>query len=453
MAIKRLQYFNGFFLKEQDFTTEQKYHLDMRRRHNQRLHTKGVVSGLKVTPGPREVSISSGMAIDSEGREIVLEKTENFPVTSKGDIVLSYKEEATDPATETGITGKKRLAELFDISKKANPIGIVLAKIASVSETGNVILEDFQPTMAGPAIGGDLTVKGFLALEKDPQSLKHAVRKGFLDKQLATKVSKSGNQTMAGALIITAGGIGLSVSNKAVISGELRVSKAIAAQGGVVLPSTNPVSDDHATSKKFVEDSVAKAISVTKTEMVGKAGDKMKGPLHIRTSIAPFGLSVDGRVGIGTTNPFQQLHVSGNFALSGSIIQEDWIVVNPLFNGFSLFSAKNNPPSFFRDKQGIVHLRGVVKRSSSTVLINSLAMFALPPGYRPEFSEVHTVLTNETNTGRCDIRAHDGMVLCVRGHSKMFSLDGISFRAKPEKRAAIFDKFRGNTIISGKKAF
>ena len=53
MAMKRIKYFNGLFLKEQDFITEQNYHLGMRRRHNKRLHTPGIAYGLKVTPFPR----------------------------------------------------------------------------------------------------------------------------------------------------------------------------------------------------------------------------------------------------------------------------------------------------------------------------------------------------------------------------------------------------------------
>ena len=71
--IKRLRYFNSQFLVEKDFNDEQAYHVEMRRRLNRSLHTWGVAEGLDVTAsGQKEVRVSPGMAIDREGREIVL---------------------------------------------------------------------------------------------------------------------------------------------------------------------------------------------------------------------------------------------------------------------------------------------------------------------------------------------------------------------------------------------
>ena len=43
--IKRLNYFDAQFLGETDFTDEQTYHLEMRRRHNRLLHSWGVADG------------------------------------------------------------------------------------------------------------------------------------------------------------------------------------------------------------------------------------------------------------------------------------------------------------------------------------------------------------------------------------------------------------------------
>lgn len=71
--IKRLKYFNSQFLVERDFNDEQAYHVEMRRRLNRALHTWGVAEGLEVTAtGQKEVTVAPGMAIDKEGREIVL---------------------------------------------------------------------------------------------------------------------------------------------------------------------------------------------------------------------------------------------------------------------------------------------------------------------------------------------------------------------------------------------
>ena len=73
---KRPIYFTSQFLVEDDFKAEQAYQVDMRRLHNASLHTWGVVNGLEVTRGGgSQVSVSAGMAIDKDGREIVLPAT------------------------------------------------------------------------------------------------------------------------------------------------------------------------------------------------------------------------------------------------------------------------------------------------------------------------------------------------------------------------------------------
>lgn len=71
--IKRLNYFTSQFLVEKDFKDEQAYHRRMRHLHNRSLHTWGVVEGLAITKsGDKQVSVGSGIAIDSSGKEIVV---------------------------------------------------------------------------------------------------------------------------------------------------------------------------------------------------------------------------------------------------------------------------------------------------------------------------------------------------------------------------------------------
>ncbi|MGE5139987.1 MAG: hypothetical protein ACM3JD_11015, partial [Rudaea sp.] len=111
--IRRVHYFNGEFLDAEDFTCEQDYHKDARRRHNQWLHTFGVAGGLQVTwpvegAGPNVVKISAGMAITSEGKELVLltafEWTIENPVT--GYVIISAREECLDPDYDRRYEGK-----------------------------------------------------------------------------------------------------------------------------------------------------------------------------------------------------------------------------------------------------------------------------------------------------------------------------------------------------------
>ncbi|MDC0834724.1 hypothetical protein POG22_17190 [Geitlerinema sp. CS-897] len=104
---KRLRYYTGQFLQENDFNDEQHYHLDRQRRHNRLLHTPGIAEGLIVTgsPGDSEVNVQPGTAIDADGRAIVLTGNESVTWTSDFHdrevfVVVSYDEEPTDLATE-----------------------------------------------------------------------------------------------------------------------------------------------------------------------------------------------------------------------------------------------------------------------------------------------------------------------------------------------------------------
>jgi hypothetical protein len=70
---RRVRFFDGQFLREQDFVDEQRYHLDRERRLARVAHTPGVVEGLTVTavPNAPKVTIAPGTAIDGLGRLLV----------------------------------------------------------------------------------------------------------------------------------------------------------------------------------------------------------------------------------------------------------------------------------------------------------------------------------------------------------------------------------------------
>lgn len=108
--IQRLNYFDNQFLKAEDFTTEQEYHLEMRRRHNRVLHTKGVAEGLQIKKKDNKtITVKAGTAIDSYGNEIVLLKdlsisladTTKYPKDATVYIFASYKEESGKQQPET----------------------------------------------------------------------------------------------------------------------------------------------------------------------------------------------------------------------------------------------------------------------------------------------------------------------------------------------------------------
>ncbi len=84
---ERNKYFYGKLLSVEDFTFEQKYMNDKRRLINRLVHGVGVVCGLNVVRvDDTTISVESGLALDSTGREIVVD----MPVTKKLTMLNGY---------------------------------------------------------------------------------------------------------------------------------------------------------------------------------------------------------------------------------------------------------------------------------------------------------------------------------------------------------------------------
>jgi hypothetical protein len=73
--LDRLNYFNGQRLEASNLKLEQQYHIRVRRWLNKSLYTTGIARGLEVAQdhaNKMNVIVSPGLALDSEGREIIL---------------------------------------------------------------------------------------------------------------------------------------------------------------------------------------------------------------------------------------------------------------------------------------------------------------------------------------------------------------------------------------------
>ncbi|KAF5418451.1 MAG: DNA-binding beta-propeller fold protein YncE/DNA-binding beta-propeller fold protein YncE [Candidatus Methanocomedens sp.] len=153
--IKRMRYFDGLFLTEEEFNLEQNYHNRLRRLHNRHLHSWGIVWGLDVVhgPGSKEVTVEEGMSlnrvlVDGEevSQEIIL--TSNTSVDLSGYapedsvyIYISYFEEAVD--FEEGGTEKIHWRENAVLGhSKTRPQNenenIILAKVVLKPEDGTI---------------------------------------------------------------------------------------------------------------------------------------------------------------------------------------------------------------------------------------------------------------------------------------------------------------------------
>jgi hypothetical protein len=115
-VIARARYWDGQFLRVQDFQDEQEYHVRQQRRHNISGHTWGIVVGLEVSATHRAVQVSAGSAVDERGRGIVLAHAATKLLPTRGesfDVVIRYDEAETDQVDdECAGTGAYRMQEL-----------------------------------------------------------------------------------------------------------------------------------------------------------------------------------------------------------------------------------------------------------------------------------------------------------------------------------------------------
>lgn len=164
---KRLRYFNGQFLREQDFIDEQKYHLDRQRRHQRQFHAPGIAEGLSVSAAASgtTVTIAPGTAIDARGQTLVLAAAEtltlsNVPNTTRR-LVLGYRALESDVA-ETGSTSYTRWHERPQLAAieldEALGERVVLARV-SVTASGTLTLDLSERQYAGVLLPGGPTLR------------------------------------------------------------------------------------------------------------------------------------------------------------------------------------------------------------------------------------------------------------------------------------------------------
>ncbi|MBW4643005.1 MAG: hypothetical protein KME23_08435 [Goleter apudmare HA4340-LM2] len=149
--IKRLNYFTSQFLIEDDFQDEQAYHRELRHRHNQLLHSWGVVEGLIVSKtGDKQVTISSGVAINKDGKEIILPSEPPPPplnLSGTGDVLVTIEyQDVTDEKdkdTTSGVVNQfRRITERPLIkstnSQPANDGAVILLARVRLDTNGNI---------------------------------------------------------------------------------------------------------------------------------------------------------------------------------------------------------------------------------------------------------------------------------------------------------------------------
>ncbi|WP_379150972.1 tail fiber domain-containing protein [Paenibacillus sp. sgz5001063] len=135
--MKRMNYFNGLLLKEEDLTLDQNYHKRVRGLHNRYFHNWGVVTGLKVNPKElTKVEIDPGLALnrvtdpdnnEEISQEILVSDTHparvldlsGYSTSDQIYISVSYKEELADPDLLKGGGHEIHVWEIADIKSSS----------------------------------------------------------------------------------------------------------------------------------------------------------------------------------------------------------------------------------------------------------------------------------------------------------------------------------------------
>ena len=110
---KRVRFFDGQFLQDQDFVDEQKYNVGWQNRHHRTLHVAGVAEGLTLykTQDSTQLQVNKGMAIDADGRQIILTKRSGIVELPTGDswLYIAYHQVPDDlPSTSQGVEEETR---------------------------------------------------------------------------------------------------------------------------------------------------------------------------------------------------------------------------------------------------------------------------------------------------------------------------------------------------------
>lgn len=184
---KRVRYFDGQFLKDQDFVDEQKYHLDRQRRSLRFLHVSGIVDGLTVEPGSQQSQddvdrafVGPGTAIDSQGQQIVLSSVKDLPLkeyrNQSVEVFIAYQEVASDVAQEGGESHRRwhedPLITVQQIGTPPPSNAIRLAKL-NISGDGNVTpdadttVRQYAGVKLPSADGANLTLRSRGTAAKD----------------------------------------------------------------------------------------------------------------------------------------------------------------------------------------------------------------------------------------------------------------------------------------------
>uniref|UniRef100_UPI004025A81A hypothetical protein n=1 Tax=Eubacterium sp. TaxID=142586 RepID=UPI004025A81A len=130
-------------------------------------------------------------------------------------------------------------------------------------------------------------------------------------------------------------------------------------------------------------------------------------------------------IAFGKASEKDGMEIAFDVEFTGNLIQEQKQTPE-LLNGWVNFSPDYEPTSYWKDKNEIVHLSGVIKNGTTE---DGTTLFILPEGYRPDKNEMFSTISFNA---LCRIDVSSGGLVSVEygGNRNWLSLCGIEFKAK-----------------------
>ena len=127
------------------------------------------------------------------------------------------------------------------------------------------------------------------------------------------------------------------------------------------------------------------------------------------------------------TSGTQQIDIkssgAGKLGINPDFITRETIIAPTLLNSWINYGGARRVAGYWKDKEGMVHLEGVIKSGTTT---SPTILFTLPTGYRPSNREKFATVSNGAFASL--FVDSDGNVYYESGSNVEYSLCGISFR-------------------------
>jgi hypothetical protein len=296
------------------------------------------------------------------------------------------------PVFALALGANESTAEGFSINDKGGNSHLFIAQ-----NSGNVGIGTLTP-QAELDVAGDIKAQGALI-----PSIGNSINNGIAFPRISGDIAAIRYYSQGSGKTL------LALNN----SNDTNDHIALMATGNVGINTADPKATLHIDSNLNVTKSAvsgALIIGHSSSKHLAFANDEIMAKKSVSKAGTLFLQKEGGKVEIG-----------GTLKVVNRIEQESWKSVSFLNNWKNHSSSTYNTAGYFKDSQGLVHLKGLIVGKGLNII------FRLEAGYRPSARELHCAIANN-NIARIDVE-NNGNVRLVSGAHTDVSLDGITFRA------------------------